>query len=319
MFEKLNKTYGIQLNLSPEKKMNGIPIYMTAGRKIYEAEYEGLVFLLVCIPDANRIGSVALEKQLTIYQQAAEMPVAYAFEKLTPVQRSALIKRRIPYIAEPDQLFLPFTGVMLRNSLSNKIPAQAEKMMPATQMLFLHLVYKGKNGCLKKDAADDLGLTRTSITRASEQLTAMGLIQQEKKGKEIKMFPTATGREAFELARPYLIDPVQRSFYAECSPELKGSVLSGESALAAATMLSEPRFPIYALDKRSEALRELHETDPKWSAGDDICMVEVWKYDPALFCTKHCADPISLAMVLGQIEDERVEGALEEYLENAEW
>ena len=35
--------------------------------------------------------------------------------------------------------------------------------------------------------ADSLGLTRTSITRAFDQLVAMGLIEQEKVGKRVEM------------------------------------------------------------------------------------------------------------------------------------
>ena len=40
---------------------------------------------------------------------------------------------------------------------------------------------------MKKDAAAAIGVTRTSITRASEQLVAMGLISQEIQGKEYYM------------------------------------------------------------------------------------------------------------------------------------
>lgn len=41
---------------------------------------------------------------------------------------------------------------------------------------------------MKKQAAEFLGVTRTSLTRASEQLSAMGLILQEACGKQYYMW-----------------------------------------------------------------------------------------------------------------------------------
>ena len=56
-------------------------------------------------------------------------------------------------------------------------------------------------------------MTRTSITRASKQLRQMGLIIEEQHGKEICMLPQASGRELFERAKEFLINPVQKRLY----------------------------------------------------------------------------------------------------------
>lgn len=319
MFEKINETYGIKLTVSSERKLNGVPLYMSAGRKIYDVQWEGITFLAVCVNKSDKFGSIALGKQLIMYQKAVDMPVAYIFEKLTFTQRAALIKNNISFISEPDQIYLPFMGIMLKNNLSDRAQTYADKMMPATQSVFLYLVYKAQEGCLKKDAADSLGLTRTSVSRASEQLAAMGLIREERSGKEIRMYPIGIGPDVFEFARPYLLNPVQRIIYTENSLKIRDCVLAGESALGERTMLNKPDIPVYAVDKNSDTVKNLKELDPKWEANSDICMIEIWKYNPQKFASGGCVDPISLAMSLEGQEDERVEGAVEEYMESYEW
>ena len=50
-----------------------------------------------------------------------------------------------------------------------------------------------------------------------------------------------------------------------------------------------------------------------------MCTVELWKYDPQLFVKNGMVDPVSLAMSLCDMEDERVEGELERYMEEYAW
>ncbi len=45
------------------------------------------------------------------------------------------------------------------------------------------------------------------------------------------------------------------------------------------------------------------------------CQIELWRYNPTIISGEHCADAISLALSLAQLQDERVEMAVEEILE----
>lgn len=320
MFERTNETYGLKLNASPKESLNSLPIYMLAGRKLYEVEFEGTTFLAVCLSGRDRFNSAELKKQLALYQNAAEMPVAYVFDAMTTAQRTSLIGNRIPFICEPDQLYLPFLGVMLKSGLKkDRSHISTEKMSPSTQSLFLYLAYFGQSGCIKKDAANALRLTRTSITRASEQLTVMGLIREEKAGKEICMYPAGNGSALFERARPFLINPVQKSLFVKYDDALRQCLPAGESALSACTMLSPPKIPTYAVLKGCDTVTQFRQVEPRWESEEPVCRVELWKYDPRLFAADGRIDPISLAMSLESIDDERIEGALEDYLEGWKW
>ncbi len=315
----ISSAFGINCKIE-KTKVKGMALYMTAGREFFMADVEGLSFLLVKISSDDRFGAIALEKQLAALKIAMECEVAIWFESLTKLQREALLKRHIPFIAGSDQIYLPFLGIMLRNNLKTMNNVVADKMMPATQCLFLYLLYSHQHEyVLKKQAAEELGLTRTSITRASEQLKAMELITEEHCGKEVRMKTVATGYKLYSLARDYLITPIQRRMYVEKTDETEMLAVAGESALSEVSMLGEPKIAIRATFKSDEIVKGLKEVDIKWQESIDTVMVEVWKYNPMLFAKDGLVDLVSMAMSLSDTDDERVQGELERYMEEYEW
>lgn len=308
------------LNCKTEKVIvKGLALYLTAGREFFKVEMEGQSFVLVKLSADDRFGAIALQKQLVLLRNAMSCEVAFSFANITKLQREALIAKKIPFVAESDQIYLPFLGIMLRNNLKYSVEV-AGKMMPATQCLFLYLLHNNQNEyVLKKDAAEALGLTKTTITRASEQLKAMGLIIEEACGKEIHMKTVKTGYELYLLARPFLVSPVQRSIYTEKNSSFEKLVLAGESALSKKSMLGEPRYKTFAIYKGDEYVKEIEEIDIKWQEDVEVVRLEMWKYNPELFAKEGMVDLVSLALSLSENEDERVQGELERVLEEYEW
>jgi DNA-binding MarR family transcriptional regulator len=277
-------------------------------------------FLLIELPATDKFGAVALAKQLKQYRDKTGMEAAFLMGRLTKAQRDALIGRKIPFVSLPDQAYLPFLGMVLRNSFKKAADVSNGKMMPATQSLFLYILYhKDSRYIVKKQAAEDLSLTRTSITRSSKQLKQMGLIEEEQQGKEIRMIPLASGRDLYERAKDFLINPVQKRLYINENRMKSDLFLSGESLLSRHSMLGSPRYETYAAYKGSVEMESLELIDPLWQPDRGSMVLELWKYDPALFAVKGEVDPVSLAMSLSESEDERVQGELEEYLEGYEW
>ena len=172
---------------------------------------------------------------------------------------------------------------------------------------------------MKKEAARAIGATGTSITRASEQLEAMGLISQEKKGKACYMAAQGSGTELFKKAKPYLINPVLKTITVEADGKYKSLPLSGESALAKRTMLNDPAIPVRAVLKSDSRLSDKTGLDIRWTTDINPLKLELWKYDPRLFADNGIADPVSLALSFENSADERIEGAIEEYLEGYIW
>ena len=315
--DSLKNAFGLSCTAEPIK-LKGLPFYMTSGRTINKISLAGYPFVLVELPENDSFGAVALKKQMTIYCEKSGLDVAFGFVSLNRIQRDALISKGIPFVSIPDQIYLPFLGVLLSNNFKRKLSVSGDKMMPATQCLFLYLLYNGNKGpIIKKNAADELGLTRTSITRASEQLKKMGLISEKKSGKESEMITVETGYTLYELAKDHLINPVQKTICVSVKPP-KESFIAGESALSKQSMLGTPKIDIFALFKNSKAVQSLTEIDEQWDEGI-YAKIELWKYDPKLFANNGMVDTISLAMSLSDNEDERVQGELQELLERYKW
>lgn len=320
MEEALKREFGISFTVRKCNAPSGLPFYMTDGRDFYVCASDELQFLMITISEQSRFGAVALEKQLSRYMKASGMNTAYQFTSLNKVQRDALVSRNIPFICMPDQMYLPFLGIILSNRFRVKRESSAEAMTPASQSLFLYLLYRKKSeSVIKKQAAMDLGLTQTSITRASRQLQAMELLQEETRGKEIRMRASAEGRAYYQKAYPCLINPVLRILTVEEKAWMSELPLAGETALSEETMLGSPSIPVMAAFRNDPRIKNLEELDQQWVSNRKLVHIEVWKYDPSLFSVNLHVDPVSLSVSLRDINDERVEGELRDYMEGLKW
>lgn len=320
MNEKYRQLFGIKFGIEP-LKIKGLPLYITSGRSFFRLSYLDIDFILVKLSADEKFGVVALEKQAIQISSKAEKPVAFEFVNISRAQRDSLLDRNIPFISESGQLYLPFLGMMLSDKfIQKKNMIELSKMMPVTQALFLYLIYQGdKKMVMKKDAAEDLGVTRTSITRASEQLVALDLISQDMRGKENYMSIKGRGIEIYERAKPYLINPIQKKITVIKDDKYDSYSLSGESALAKTTMLNAPSIPEYAVYKSDIDISDVSQVDTKWSPESEAVNLELWKYNPVLFARNGIVDPISLALCFEDNADERIESSIEEYLEGYKW
>mgnify|MGYP002514845355 CR=1 FL=1 len=320
MIDSINKAFGMSFRMEKIEKIKGLPIYMSSKRLFYKVMDNENSFLLVKLSDSEKFGVVAFEKQQKQYEEKINLPVAYWFDNVTRAQRDALINHHIPFVADDKQLYLPFLGISIQNSFKKKKEVKIEKMMPVTQSLFLFLVYKCKNKkIMKKEAAEYLNVTRTSITRASEQLEKMGLIRQEMSGKECYMWTEESGYQLFLKAKGYLINPIQESFVIENLYQFEEMPLSGECALSKYSMMNPSRVESVAIDKSMAKEYSFEKLDERWEDTKELIRIELWKYNPMRFSKDRLVDPISLYMSLLDNGDERIEGAIDEMLEEYEW
>ena len=319
MIGEYQKLFG--LDFKKEKlEVNKLPLYLTSGRSFFRLSYNNMKFILVCVSADEKYGVIAFEKQEKLIREKYGLPAAFGFENLSKLQRDSLIARNIPFISDSGQVYLPFLGIALSNQFSHMKKTKAEKMMPATQALFLYLLYRHDNApVMKKDAADAIDVTRTSLTRASEQLEQMGLISQKKTGKEYLMQTEGTGIDLYRKAKPYLINPVHHVITVDDNTNNFFYLAAGESALAEITMLNKPAIPVFAVWKNTIKMDEVSEVDIRWDINSKPIQLELWKYNPELFAKHDRVDPVSLAMSFENNVDERIEGAIEEYLEEYQW
>ena len=186
-----------------------------------------------------------------------------------------------------------------------------EEILPSAQMLLLHFIYGGAQELSTSQAAKDLELTPTSISRASKQLDEMGLLHIKKLGVQRILQSEDSPKMLFQKAGDKLLNPIKRTVY--ISKELVGTDLleSGYSALAEYSMLNAPNVRCYAAERISQWKDVM--TNRLQDSQVQVA-VEMWRYNPRKLSTRNTVDELSLALALREDADERVEEAVAEML-----
>ena len=251
-----------------------------------------------------------LKKHIARIQKNENLPVVLVLKELSFRQREYLIREKIPFVADGKQIYLPFMAVYLQERYSaEKIPR--EEILPSAQMLLLHFVYGGAQELSTSQAAKDLELTPTSISRASRQLEEMGLLHIRKVGVQRIMQSEDSPRTLFQKAGDKLLNPIKRTVYIPKKYVGIDLLESGYSALAEYSMLNEPNVRCYAAERISQW--KDFTTNSLQNSKVQVA-VEMWRYNPRKLSTRNTVDELSLALTLREDADERVEEAVEEML-----
>lgn len=306
----LTDILGMDVKFAEWGKEKTLPFYLSDGYDFQKVEIEGC--FCIFISSKKELPTLpALKKQIQRIQKAEALPVVVCVKSMSTFRRKNMIKNKIPFIIEGKQAYLPFMGTFLQKHTEEgrMIP---EKFQISSQVLLLMYLYQKKEELYLADAVKRLPYSAMTITRAAKQLVASGLFCVKKEGVNKILFSNDSKQNLYEHSKEFLNSPVMKTGYVYKTELGKTALLTGASALSAKTMLSGGILLEYAIDKKDIRAEELNQEliDPH-----EQVKIEVWKYPPYLFGTSSSVDPISLALSLRNEKDERIEGAVEEILE----
>ena len=306
--EYLNKVLGIEV-VYMNGKFEHLPNFIATRYRLHRVSMngQGVIFLY---PKTELEQVEVLKKQIARIQRNENLPVVLVLNELSFRQKEYLIREKIPFIVEGRQIYLPFMALYLQERC-NAEKKPREEMLPSAQMLLLHFIYGGAQELSTSQAAKDLELTPTSISRASRQLEEMGLLHIRKVGVQRILYSEDSPKMLFQKAGDTLLNPVKRTVY--IPKELVGTDLleSGYSALAEYSMLNAPNVRCYAAERISQWKEVM--TNSLQNSQVQVA-VEMWRYNPRKLSTRNAVDELSLALALREDADERVEEAVEEML-----
>ena len=258
--------------------------------------------------ELEQIGT--LKKHIVHIQNIENLPAVLVLKEITWRQKEYLIREKIPFIVDGKQIYLPFMALYLQERCSAE-KQQYEEILPSAQMLLLYFIYNGAQELSTSQASKDLGLTPTSISRASKQLEEMKILQTRKVGVQKILFSMDSPKEVFQNAQKKLITPVKRTVYIPKEFVESGLLESGYSALAEYSMLNASNVKCFATEKISQWKGVL--TNNLQDSQVQVA-VEMWRYNPQKLSKRKYVDELSLALALRADADERVEDAVEEML-----
>ena len=308
--EYLEKVLGIKV-VYEEALVQHLPNFINTRYKLQIVSLDGKR-VIFAYPKIELEQIETLKKHIVRIQQSEDFPVVLIPEQITSRQKEYLIREKIPFVVEGKQIYLPFMAVYLQERCSAE-KFLREEILPSAQMLFLHFIYNGARELTTSQAARNLNLTPTSLSRASKQLVELGLLRTKKVGVQKILFAEGTPREVFQNAEKQLVNPVKRTVYG--SKESIGAELlrSGYSALAEYSMLNAPSVECYAAEKISQ-WNEI--TTNSLQDSKTQVAIEMWRYDPRKLSNQRAVDELSLALALRDDTDERVEEAVEKMLDD---
>ena len=306
--EYLNKVLGIRVVYKDEASLS-MPSFIHARYRLQLVTLDGKTAVFV-YPKGELEAVSAVSRHLEKISNTADAPAVLIPEHLTYRQKEYLLRDHIPFIVEGKQIYLPFMAVYLQERGDGE-KKDRKTILPSAQMLLLSYIYHGCGEMLTSEAAQELGLTATSISRASGQLEEMALISTEKRGVQKVLFSDLTPEELFETARRHMCNPVKRTIYVRKADVGEELLLSGYSALSEYSSINPPLVDYFAAG--SIAAWEKTASN-KLQSTEDQCAVELWRYDPRKLSGNNCVDRLSLALALSGDKDERIEEAVQEML-----
>jgi len=307
-----------QLTIKSWLKKNDFPIILRDIYNFYEMTILGTQCILLEVVDESP-NIDQLQKQIMQIENITDRQVVLFYKDITRYRRKSLIEKRIAFVINDGQMYLPFMGLDLKKARENVEVAVKSFTTPA-QIAYLYFLYHQEDIVNTTEFAEKLGFNKMTASRALNDLYHANLITYEiggktERSKEYKRIPDP---DYFLRGRDYLKTPVRKVIFTKTI--LFGALTAGLDALAGLSMINPPDHPIMAID-RNKLNREQVEIVKNRDLIKDTKLVELelWDYDPGMFSNRHHVDLLSLYASLQGETDERIEQALTEVLRGEPW
>lgn len=248
--------------------------------------------------------------------------VIYIVESINSYNRKRLIEQRVPFIVPGNQLYLPMLGIDLREHFKQNKKPEKQWLSAAAQVLVLRKILdlEGK-AATAKELAELLGYSAMTLTRAIKELVDRELATADMVGREKCLEFIYQNRELWLKAKPNLHNPIKRRVWIPNKNlnelmDVADAKIAGESALAKLTMIADPYNLVLAVAASEwpgiKKLMDIAEMD--YREGDNA-EIQLWRYNPAITSTNQLVEPLSLWLSLDSSNDERIEIARDDLLE----
>lgn len=310
----INETFDLNVDIEPikEEALNLFPVSITAGYHFYTTSLLGREIFLLCSRDSSAYPPGQIQKQKELIERKVHCPVIFVFDTMASYNIQRLVKLRINFIIPPKQMFIPDLLIDLKPQKKTKEDKSTQIPAMAQCVILYHLEVKPLGGKGAYDIADLFRASYASANRAIrwlEQKEIIVLSGSKTKSMEFK----SEKQELWNMALPFLTNPVERVVYTDIRPEGELSI-SGVNALSEYSMINKERSGSYAVSR--EDFRSLQfQTDKEYGEN----RIEVWRYDPKLLRQDGTVDKLSLFLSMRDVEDERIQIELETMINNIVW
>ena len=286
------------------------------GRYIfYKVKTNGLLW--IAIQPKSSVGLVMLRKDHARIEKVSDLNCAIFLEKTSFYIKEKLIEEGIPFVIKGKQMYLPFIGYLLADKNEREIAPVHLISYLTQQMIFVAIYEKWKNVTVS-DAAIELGVTKTSVSRCFDEIEYLNIDILGMKGKSRVIIVPADTKDLWRDMQSIWRNPVIAKYVLKEDIGLEKK--AGISALCEYSLLSDNEYPTYAITKKEitgAGVKKMKQAYP----GEEIgCVVLELGYFID-FKNKALEDPLSVALSFTEEEkqEERVNISIDEMLEEYVW
>ncbi|MBN1892062.1 MAG: MarR family transcriptional regulator [Clostridiales bacterium] len=314
----LKENIDARASIESWREKNDIPIFLRERYRFYEMTILETSCVLMDILD-GKPGVETLIKHIHRIESLTNRPVVLFYKEITRYRKRSLIEKRIPFLIEDGQMYLPFMALHLKRG-TDSADVDVKRFSASAQLAYLFFLYNRDKVVNVTEFSEIMGLSQMTASRALNELYRARLLTYEIGGatgrsKKYKRIPDPG---YFRKGREYLKSPVKRVVYMKKAPS--EALVSGADALAHISMLNPPDYPVRAIGKNSSGRIEPEIiTNPDLINDLQPARIEIWDYDPKLFSEKDHVDLLSLYLSLRDEKDERIEQALRDVLRAQPW
>lgn len=291
--------------LKPYGEQNELPLFLQNEYAIFDGTIHGNPVLFIK-PKGIRLSIERLKKNLKRISEYTSIQPVLWFVSLRSVQRRNLVIERIPFVVPGLQIYLPFLYLNFKEQVVVQRPS-VEFFTVATQCVYLNLLLHPREYVSATKTAMEVHVSVMTAARALRDLEALKLVSQKGTATR-KKYQRNKKRDFWEKGVSHLVTPVMRKVYTRWLPTALKCFVSGESALAHLSMLNEPTHPVFAIYKKNLSIIQDEDILLMDEMDDvDYQVVEIWKYNPALFSTVDTVDLFSLFSSFHMVDDPRLE------------
>lgn len=317
----LEESLGIEISILPWKEQRKLPFFLLDTYDFVEASLLNKACLFMVLKEDIELSPNTIQKHWEEVAKKWNDPSIFISNSISSYNRKRLIQHHIPFIIPNNQTYVPDLGIDLREHFK-KQRTPKKFFSPATQVVIISALLK--ENCEKlipSELAASLGYSPMTMTRTFNELEIAGIGELTNKGKERWWICGESKKDLWEQTNSMLRSPIKNRELMKLWPgsKMPQIPLSGISALAETTMINPPKRPSYAI-----GIEDFVHNDPQnglqLSPADEADLeLEIWNYNPNLFSEGGIVDPFSLYLSLREINDARVETALEELMEKIKW
>jgi len=284
---------------------------------LYRLTIGKLAFTAIFLREEIEFKPIQFVKHMSQLASRIDDEFCLVAQYLSAYARKKLIELKIAFVVPGVQMYLPRLGMELRERSAGIRSVKIEHYSPASQVvLFYHLLGRIQGPITPTKLSNLFGYSSMTMSRVFDEYEATDIASVEKIGRSRFISFPDDRRTIWHKALPRLRSPIVQT-YRVFTHELSWQKLlrAGLTALSVKTMLSEPEIPEYVLSRdewiamKKAGVQTIPVEEP------ETCMLQLWRYDPKMLEVDGCVDPFSLYLSLQDNQDERIELALEDLME----